>query len=414
MKKIWFICSKNINSIRNVLFVIVFSIIFLVMMVSLTFITFIKDYYYSSLEKDIMNRTLFVGKDDNFEIEIPEVSKVEHVTYVTEWKFNSEADGRLPQFDLDDMEASARFRALLEKDEIKIVDGQNLENDGEAVCPVKFYPYSPFVKKGDHSIEKIYPSKIIKGKDIIGEEFTIKSRNSKHEDIKVKVVGTYDASANMNQMDVCYITKADREKVLSPHAAMGVTTYEDGSTETEYYPHSGLLVRVDSYKNNEEVIRKLDEMGYAAQETFYYDTQLMGYLYYVPLFILIVTFILSIGILYNYIRKRVLYRLKEYAIYLSVGYSKEYIKKINIFESIVLILVSLFISLIIYFISYYILIYGLLSEIMFYSTRLNIPYLNILSFLAGIILCLIIVTNYLLKKKVNDSICRILSENEGY
>ena len=159
------------------------------MLISITVMSFINDYYYGTLENAVDARTLRVDKDDNYEIEIPEISKIEHVTYVTEWKFNSNASARLPKYDLDGFEASAKFRALLEKNEIEIVDGRTLENDGETVCPVKFYPYSLFVKNGDDLVDKIYPSKIIKGRDILGEDFMIKSSNPEHEDVKVKVVG---------------------------------------------------------------------------------------------------------------------------------------------------------------------------------------------------------------------------------
>lgn len=414
MKKLWFICTKNINNSRNVLFVIVFSIIFLIMIVSVTFITFIKDYYNNTLEKYISARTLYVSKNDDFDIEIPEISKIEHVTFVTEWKFNGSVSGEIPQLSNENIETEVELIALLDKNEIKIGDGRLIENDGEAICPSKFYPYAPFIKNGDTYVNKIYPNKIINGKNVIGQEIIIDSKNPEHKDVKVKIVGTYDSYFNMNELNDCYITKNDLAKVLPLYAGTTEIEHTDGTTEVTYHKHSGLLVRVDNYINVERVINELNKLGYGAQETFYFDTQLLGYLYYIPLIILLITFVLSFGILYNYIKKRIIYRLKEYAIYLSVGYSKEYVKRINIMESIILILISSCMALIIYFIFYNILIYGLLSEFMYSSIKIKIPYLYILLLLLEVITLILILTDYLLKRRLNDDLYKILNETENY
>lgn len=385
------------------------------MLISITVMSFINDYYYGTLENAVDARTLRVDKDDNYEIEIPEISKIEHVTYVAEWKFNGIATNRETDlFRQNGLETNIIFVPLLEKGEIKIVDGRNIENDGEAVCPVKFYPYSTVVKKDNEMLEKIYPSKIIKGKDVIGKSITVVSDSENYSDIDVKIVGTYDSYANMREMDTCYISKNDFEKVLAPYSGFGIRHNDDGTTEKEYFPHSGILVRVDNYKNNKEVINKLNEMGYSAIETFQFESENLKLMYYIPMFIMIITGILALGILCNYIKKSLLYRLKEYAIYLSIGYTKEDVKKINLFESIVLILISLFISSIIYFIGYYVVVYRFFSMVLYYSTKVNVPFFNILLSVILVILILIIFTNHLFKKRINNSIYNILGDNDDY
>lgn len=413
-KNMWYICSKNLNTTRNKIFVVIFSTIFVVIFTAFTFMIFAKRYYYKVLQNSIASRTLMVNKNDDYEVEIPEISNLEHVSYVTEWKFNSIVTGSADYLNQEELETNIVFNPLLEKDEIKIINGRNILQDGEAICPAKFYPYNIVVNNNGQLVEKVYPNKIIKGKSLINKQLTVFSDNVENSNIEVKIVGTYDSYSNMKEMDTCYISKTDFEKMLSPYSGYGIKHHEDGTEEKKYYAHSGLLVRVDNYKNTKEVIETLRILGYTATESFNFDTNSLNFLYYIPLFIILVTTVITVSIMYNYIKKKIIYHLKHYAILLSFGFSKKDIQKINFYENIFLILISFILSIVIYLILYYIIINNLFSTLYYYSTKVNIPYIHIIIFFILLISIILLINNNILKKRINNNIYTLLGDNDDY
>jgi ABC-type antimicrobial peptide transport system permease subunit len=370
-------------------------------LVCLTACNFIITYESDIKNKNIEGRTLVVYSDEeNYD----EISNIKHVIFNDSIKYSYGHYSKISELSNEKMTAEIYFLPYIEDMGVDL-------KDGETICPKKFYPYQlNQINENDEIISKIDYKYMLNSKDIINKTLTIISENSDNDNISVKVVGTYDATKYMNSLKTCYITKSDYDKVMPPYEITGTATYVDGTQTTDYSEYEGNIVIVDSYKNVDEVSEILQTKGYKVIRKFTFDEELLNCYFYIPLFICMIVLIICLNLIYIFLSKKIKYRIKNYGILKSCGYSNKIISKLEIIENSILFVISFIISFIIYIVLFYIIKNTLLIEEVYNNVDISIPYWMFILEIIFIICCIIIFTKNIFKKVLKNKTSNLLND----
>lgn len=187
---------KRIIEKKNISLLLVLTFLFVIVFSALTMINFVFDFRNDNLLKNISARTLYVDSENN-DNNFDEISNIEHVEFNVSSKYLSGIYSDVPELDSGNLKGELEVLPLMNEDDISIVDGKNLENDLEMVCPSKFYPHDINIINEDETdfTTKMINSKILKGKEVIGNKYTLSNydkKNEKNNVVNVTIVGTYD------------------------------------------------------------------------------------------------------------------------------------------------------------------------------------------------------------------------------
>lgn len=281
------------------------------------------------------------------------------------------------KFNIEDVKGFVELKVLLNEN-IKIISGSPLKQKGEVICPHKFYPYSLYIDKGTM---KYYPNKYWNGQELIGSSFQVEALNADTKEVELKIVGTYDASKEMNYVNTCYILVEDFDTIASPYAGFISTTELDGTITYEEKEYTGRMVRIDDYKNSKKVKQELENLGFIVEDAFSLDEPTLQLILYTSLFACIIIILLSANILYHFIYKKIEYRRMQYGVLKAIGYAKEEIEKNEILENCFLFGISFLLAFVFYIIIYFIVLRFFLFEFIYNNVRINVPIVYIILFL---------------------------------
>ena len=389
----FFIVRNRLFEKKNIILLIVLTIIFLILITCLTIIQFSinnkneisnladgRTYkiVHEVVDDDVNNTLRDVDFDDE---QIEKIKNLEHVDLVVNEKYYLESRIEVSAFDKGSEKGVLTLKALLNKDDIKIKTGTNLENKYELVCSDIFYP---------HEFEdRIYSDLFIPSNEFLDKEIKVISSNEDldEKEITLKIVGSYE------------------------NKYMGwIGSYDEYGNliEKEYNEYTDYFVVIDSKENIPFVLEKLREMNMEYYPYFYTDYSFLYSLFLVPLFIGFVVIILTFSILYSFISKKNTSRLNNIGILKAIGYDEKDIIGLNFKENVILIIASYIISLLIYFIVLNYLTYTFLAEITYNNFILNVPYLLIIILLILFIFIIYLITKLSFKKIFNYSIQELL------
>ena len=362
--RLWIIKS-HIFEKRNRILMIVFFFLILAILIILAFHNFMS---YLTHYEDIkpQNRNLYIYEKLN-ENQIEQIKGINHVVFVSNLNYSLYFE--IPEYNTNE-QGIVYLSPLLEKDEITIKDGKNLTEKYDIICPTKFYPHETFNK--DNFI-----------KNIIGKEVTI-NRNT------FQIVGTYKNTEVGNSLRDCYIS-------------------EEAFTELPNSQADYLRIRVDDTKNNEYVANELNKLGIKVSNPKYPNAY-EGF-EYISLFITLLILFISFYVIYNFIKKKIRYRLTTYSILKVSGYKNKEIYKIDLLENLILCTICFILATIFFLLIYNLIIYNInaLTEGMVTGeANLDINYWYILLGYIFTILMIWIATKYLIKINLNHSINNII------
>lgn len=409
-----YIIRNRLFEKRNIILIIVMTIILLILFTCLTIIQF-------SIENknEILNsentRTYKIypeARIDEAEIDyvgfteeqINTIRKINHVELVMSEKYQFEKMFEVPFFDKGNEKGVLSIKALLKDDDIKIKKGTNIKNKYELVCSNTFYPHE--------YDERIYGNLFLPNNTVLNKSVTITSSNEdlKEKGISLKIVGTYE-NKFMEASNTCYTNIETYDEIVSKYNGYTESYDELGNLiYRENKEYRNYFIRIDSKENIDMILSSLNNMNIKYDKTFYQDSTFLSMLLSIPLFISIVIILLTLSILNNFISKKINNRIHNIGILKSLGYDEKAIKSLNANENLFLIFISTIISLLIYFISLHYLKYTLLAEVTYTNCILNIPYILIaISFIVYCIIITIIVKSKL-KKIFSLSIQKLLEK----
>ena len=268
---------------------------------------------------------------------------------------------------------------LIDQNDIEIIKGKNIQKEYDMVCPNLFYPHDAY--------ETIYKSDYLKGKEIVDKSVVINNQT-------FTIVGTYDAKKIRNHLSECFVSKNTFKK-LNP----------------EKVDTSQLTIRVDKQENRREVIRALTNIDITNIDINIINTNYS--LIYISIFITIIILFISFAIIYNFIKKKLRYRLNNYGILKVSGYQNKEIFKLDILENLIVSTICFIVSAIFFYIVYNLIINSISSlDYYIYTSEINleINYFYILLSYLFMIIMIFIATKYLNYKYLNQSINYLLKD----
>ena len=138
------ILKRSKDNQNRFLFIVLFFLL-LVIFVAVTMITFVLDFKKINLDKNILTRTFLVEKQ-NDDANYDSISQIDHVDFHVSDKFLNSVGSKVAIFDKENLNGYLEFLPLIRTDDVEIVDGSNLQNPGDVICPTKFYPHDIVIK----------------------------------------------------------------------------------------------------------------------------------------------------------------------------------------------------------------------------------------------------------------------------
>lgn len=400
------ISIKHLFKKENILYGIITTILITIIFVLLTIVNFVLNYVSDTMKYNVLYRTILVNVNDESKEKLDSISNINHVAGNYNSKYYYGYSSLIPEFNKNNNNAVISLFAILEENEIKIIDGKMPTNDNEIVVPVNFYPYS------DYNYNSDIKDKMIKGTDLIGKNLELYSEKGKPiissntenysqimeewQKNRIKysyvIVGTYDSVLAMSERNQCYTTISGLDK-LNPIGVVSFNSQND--TETMR------IIRVDNYKNISYVKNELNKQDFSFSNAFEFDYNDIKMTFLIPLIISTILILQIIILIYNFVSKKFKKRYKKIGILKVLGYQNKMIEKIELLENIIVFMISTFISILIYLAILFIITNNFLGELDYYSVKIKIPFI----FMSVIILLLLIYT-YLINHFISKNISK--------
>ena len=333
------ISIKHLFKKENILYGIITTILITIIFVLLTIVNFVLNYVSDTMKYNVLYRTILVNVNDESKEKLDSISNINHVAGNYNSKYYYGYSSLIPEFNKNNNNAVISLFAILEENEIKIIDGKMPTNDNEIVVPVNFYPYS------DYNYNSDIKDKMIKGTDLIGKNLELYSEKGKPiissntenysqimeewQKNRIKysyvIVGTYDSVLAMSERNQCYTTISGLDK-LNPIGVVSFNSQND--TETMR------IIRVDNYKNISYVKNELNKQDFSFSNAFEFDYNDIKMTFLIPLIISTILILQIIILIYNFVSKKFKKRYKKIGILKVLGYQNKMIEKIELLENI--------------------------------------------------------------------------------
>ncbi len=357
-------------------------IIILILLIStiLLFGTIISTYQKSVLEhissystSNYESLMYTVGKRGNkYEDTVNELKKIEHIAFMSR-----EYD--LGVFSLRNKEWKSKYIDgliwinIANNNTLPILTkGQNFVDDKEnyLICPEILYPNSTInnskeskriPNKSGINMEKYLNKTILFEEEVLNEENEIAIST-----IEAKIIGLYKVNKYEINDNICYGNINLRKETYNKY-------YENADKESiDYNPNpDAALIIIDNYNNYDNVMDKLNELGYHIEAYSEFDQDTVETLkrnsnIFSFIIIIICLLLVSIFLLINTISQK-----EEYKMYRYLGYTNGNIFTLNITSNIIMMIASLIISLILSFI-YIIVIKLIISFYPFFFSKMEV------------------------------------------
>lgn len=364
----YMLIKSHIFEKRNIIFIFINLFIFLATLITVSLLYYSFTYKVATITKDTKYKTIETykkGEDDNYiTYDYTFLDNMDHITFHTDSKYNRFYTSTKIGNEIFDL----TIIPLIDKKEIK----KDI-NKHEIVCS----NYLTILDE-EGKIETLLNTKKVLNKNII------------INDISLTLTNTYNARNNMASLDSCYVS---------------LETYDELTKEQEL--ENSHIIRVDSINNVDKIKQELINKGLTAIAKYEDGSSRLFVLISISIALIII--IITFTILYNYIKKKTIYRIKRYGLLNACGYKDKDIINVEVIENVIISCASFIVSLIIFIPIYLTVCVNVLYEFLYESIiTYNIPLIiPIISFLFGLMLT-IITTKKLLKKQLKYDISEML------
>ncbi len=422
------ISKKHLLRKENIIFGLISTFLIVILFLSLTAISFILRYISDTNKYNVLSRTLIVESENKTEEELNSMSDIKHIiSNVSELYYNPFWTN-VSEFDEENFMGYMGIKALINNDDIKIIDGRNIENEYEIVIPSKFYPHGEF---NDFTEDVISKDLMLDGKKLIGTEIKIYSDKGRPEIsygskdydlimeewkknrkiIRFKVVGTFDSTKTMTERNVTYVSMKAIDNLKDDKLISGSVTDENG--DITYIYSSKRMIIIDDYDNMDEVTQELSNKGFSYSIVLSYDKTEMYLVTLIPLGATIISLIVTFILIKNFISKKFKNREYQLGILKALGFNNTTIKKIEEYENIWIFIINIVIGFMLYLI-----IFKIISNTSaffargdFFSVDINVPYINILVVCLLLLIYVFALTKIIGSKHLKKSVSELLKED---
>lgn len=355
-----FIIKNKLFKKDNFLLMLVLSFILLIVFICITILNFVVQY-----NQDINNyreaRTLIVYSPSIDDIKL--IEDMDHVEVFANKKYD------FVSLDTDAFGKSSdntdfKIRPLLNKKYARIIRGKQLTNRGDMVCPVKFYPY-------DSTDNGYNISNIINGESLIGKSLSLKS-NLDNKTYDFNIVGIFQNNI-MEEMNYCYVSVEDFDLFASDLESNGCYEDMNGEETCDYQKINDYFLVVDEEKNVEKVKKELENKNIATDYVVTISFDEIKTIFAYSFFILTFILMLSVFIIYYYVKKKIINSMEYFGMLKSIGYDDVKIIKLERDELVIVSIISFIISMLMYIPLYIYVSHKFLSDLFFMNYMIEIP-----------------------------------------
>lgn len=397
-----FIIRNRLFEKRNILFLIVLSIVFIIIFCSLTIMKFSIENK-NEIQKSNLGRS-FIVKIPFEDVEI--IKDIDNIEVATSIKYLNSDIFEVPELDVQNNKGIISLKPRLTDKDIEIISGKNIKNENEIVCPEKFYPHN-----FENNLSKIL---FFSSPQLIDKTITVTSHNESlnKELLKLKIVGIYK-NKYMEEINTCYTNMKTYDLLTSKYQGYTESYDEKGNLlNRENIAYSDSIIRINDEKNISKVLNELDKLNIGYEKVFTVDNSLLNTMFFLPLIVSIIIIGISLLVIFIFLSKKNNNRLNNIGILKAIGFSDTEIISIFIKENIIITIVGYFIAIIVYFVMLKTLSYTILSEVIYNNYLLKVPYLSITISLIVFIVFIICVAKYIYNGNTSLSIQELLTNGE--
>lgn len=223
--------------------------------------------------------------------------------------------------------------------------GKDIESDNEMICSNLFYPG---VYTENHDKNSYIDMNLNIGKEYsihFDKKYVINETETKvlnEYDYKLKLVGTFDAREDMSGYNICYVSVDFFEKIKDESTPV----FEKVEMEQNRYKGLEVLVLVDEYKNADNVLKQIKELGLNARYYFQMDLTFFDTIITVINIVTIIIICISILCVYIFAKNSMIENKREVALYQLIGYNSKSIFLIFVIQYMINTLIALVLSII--------------------------------------------------------------------
>lgn len=249
--------KEFVSNNKKVINIILLTICFILVLISISYSQSIKDYWNNSAKKLVDFRTYYVYYDTSKYTEQDAIKFLKNQDHIVD--VATSASNLISMTATDFITNTTNGNIYLigtTIDGIKSVVGENLKDEENTIiCAKQFYPQI------ENSLSDYNTKKIVDITDKVGKTINLSFPGSSNSNEKMKLVGVYDAREYSTNGTDCYTTFSNVERLNMKYQP---DVYEkDSNTE---YP---LIIVLDSIDSKDIVLEKIKEMG------FNFDTSML-------------------------------------------------------------------------------------------------------------------------------------------
>ena len=395
--------TKAIRNKKNIYFIIILMICAVLLLGSLYYKTIFIKLNQKYNDNNVLYRNILISPnqdelydhyyDKNYDYGYNKVLEINHVQEIYNLKYNA-FEIKSPTFKNNNYSGVIELLYGSEYSLPKKIIGKSFKSTdtGVAICPKNFYPSQ--LSNINFNSKNIF----LQHKDLINKTFEIENNIYSLIDGKAtiagkynksyKIIGLYDTTENGNMIFNCYISGNDikelYDKTFSAIEGDGLVSY---------------VVTVDNAKNVDYVMKEIAKLGFRVDLQVERDET---YINNIQLICNLISFLTAIAITIItalYIKKRNVNNFYEVGIMKAIGYKHKDIQLTNMFQILLMSILSTILGIIIFEILYiiiriyfknYFIIKGL--ELAHYI----VPYL----ITSLVVLIIPLVTNYIFSFKL--------------
>lgn len=390
-----FLITKIFKTKKNIILMLILALLLIILSTIFCSSHTLLNYIHNINTKSREGRSFTIYKDELYnnyftEEEINKIKDLKNISDVYTFNYN------YPAFIRIDQNKSLALQAVGHNElaNIDIINGSKNISGNNIICPSNL----TFSDKNDSR-------DFVNGNDYIGTNFNITMQKigwTEDEynptsillDSKNKiyhVIGTYDSEKYMLENYIC-LTSFENVKEIRD--------FENVNDES-VMPDPNLYVLVNKGSNVErakEDIRKIIESDLIIQSTFVYDFEFLLIVGGISLGVIFFGILMIFVIIDLNIKRNLSQQEKEILLYRSIGYDKNQIRKIYLFQYFIILSLAFLISIIIFIILFLIVKKYLTKTAIFHLIKITYNFVEIMLLITiGILLPI-----YKIRKKLNN------------
>lgn len=337
-----YVIKSTFRNKKNIFYIIIFSILIVMLMISLNFYYTYKSMLINSFNNDITYKNIILSPVDkngklieNIDELLEEIKEYEYVEDIHSMNYD------FFDFSIKEIEGSI-IELTFGVNNIKSIIGENIDDEttGKLICSKNFYP--SFELNNNFTF---YKDEDILNKEITIEENIFKRINNKYQDTKMKytkkfkVVGLYDPLLTGNTLNTCYASKKDLMDIYN-------NLYVDLNPDvlTSY------IITVDEHDNINKVLNTLLEQGYRVSTQVINDTNIFSTIKMITKIIILFVVFLDLVIINVYIKKNIIESNYDIELLHSLGIKNKNIISFQVERLSILSLIGYIIGVFLYLI----------------------------------------------------------------